>query len=227
MIAVLLSSGSWGSSLHKDLDRQNSTAGSSSASRTPVSPRARLLAAGKTLFAENGYEATSTSSIAKKARTSESQLVRYFGGKAGLLEAIFDMSWTRLNEIVGSKVIAATTGREAILAVLQAVTDAFQRDEELGIIFLFEGRRIRGTEHEVFISDGFVRFRELTSMLIQRGLSDGSLKKELPEAALISALIGCAEGMIRDVLVVRRTGKLDPFPSEDIPKIFTAILEGL
>ena len=50
--------------------------------------RARLVVAGKILFAKLGYENTPTSSVAREARTSESQLMRHFGGKAGLLEAI-------------------------------------------------------------------------------------------------------------------------------------------
>lgn len=192
-----------------------------------ISPRERLLAAGKALFAENGFEATSTSSIAGRAGTSESQLVRYFGGKAGLLEAIFNLSWSRLNQRIGSKVVAAPTGRDALLLVLETVTDAFHRDEELGIIFLFEGRRIRGSEHEVFISEGFLKFRELIEALIHRGLADGSFNKQLPEAALASALIGCAEGMIRERLIARRAGEPDRYSREDIREIFEAIIEGL
>lgn len=202
-----------------------------SARRAPATdaarPRDRLLAAGKALFAENGFEATSTSSIASRAGTSESQLVRYFGSKAGLLEEIFNTSWSRLNEAISAKVIAATTGREALLVVLETVIDAFQSDEELGIIFFFEGRRIRGAEHEVFISEGFLSFRILLTTLLERGRADGSLKKHLPEAALVSALIGCAEGMIRDRLIAKRSGGLDSFPSGDISEIVSAILEGL
>ena len=58
--------------------------------RTPDNSRARLLAAGKSLFARLGYEFTSTATIARDAGTSESQLIRYFGSKAGLLETIFE-----------------------------------------------------------------------------------------------------------------------------------------
>jgi AcrR family transcriptional regulator len=192
-----------------------------------MSAHDRLLAAGKTLFAENGYEATSTSSIASEAGTSESQLVRYFGGKAGLLEAIFNAGWGRLNQSIGSKVISASTGREAILVVLQTMSDAFHSDRELAKIFLFEGRRIRGAEHEVFISEGFVRFRELLHKLIKRGLADGSFKKKLPEAVVVSALIGCAEGMIRDRIVAEDSGRLEDFSTGDIAKTVSAILEGL
>jgi Bacterial regulatory proteins, tetR family len=38
----------------------------------------RLLAAGRKLFAQHGYEQASTAAIAREAGTSESQLVRYF-----------------------------------------------------------------------------------------------------------------------------------------------------
>lgn len=196
-------------------------------SERKMNPHDRLLAAGKTLFAENGYEATSTSSIASGAGTSESQLVRYFGSKAGLLEAIFNEGWGRLNQNVGSKVISASTGREAILVVLQTMSEAFHRDRELAKIFLFEGRRIRGAEHEVFISEGFVRFHELLQKLILRGLADGSFKKKLPEAVVVSALIGCAEGMIRDRMVAEDSGKFESYSTGDIASTVSAMLEGL
>ncbi|NND43677.1 MAG: TetR/AcrR family transcriptional regulator, partial [Xanthomonadales bacterium] len=189
-------------------------------------PRERLLAAGKQLFSENGYEATSTSSIASQAGTSESQLMRYFGGKAGLLEEIFNVGWVSLNDVIKSQVIAAPTGRDAILAVLETLNHAFHNDEALARIYLFEGRRIRGVEHEVFISEGFLRFRELIHALIQRGLGDGSFEKNLPEAALVSALIGCAEGMIRDQLLARRTGEIADFSAKDIRAVVSAILGG-
>lgn len=192
-----------------------------------LSPRDRLLAAGKSLFAENGYEATSTSSIASTAGTSESQLVRYFGGKAGLLEEIFNTGWAHLNESIGPRVLAASTGREAILIIMESMWAVFNDDDDLAQIFLFEGRRIRGAEHEVFVSEGFIRFRELIRQLIRRGQADGSFRQKLPEEALVSALIGCAEGMIRDRLVAKRTGKLEPLSADDIQQVVAVILERL
>ena len=58
--------------------------------------RTRLLLSARKLFAENGYESTSTASIARMAGTSESQLIKHFGGKAGLLDSIFVEGWTTL-----------------------------------------------------------------------------------------------------------------------------------
>src|SRR5215470_15783030 len=68
----------------------------------PLPPKSsahdRILLAGKQFFAEHGYENTSTVSIARAAQTSESQIVKHFGSKEGLLEAIFASGWGRIAE---------------------------------------------------------------------------------------------------------------------------------
>ena len=53
-----------------------------------ISSHDRILLAGKHLFAQNGFENTSTVAIAREAGTSESQLMKHFGSKQGLLIAI-------------------------------------------------------------------------------------------------------------------------------------------
>ena len=62
----------------------------------------RILKAGKLLFAEAGFENTSTISIARMAQTSESQLIKHFGSKEGLLEAIFEHGWNHIAEAFGA-----------------------------------------------------------------------------------------------------------------------------
>src|ERR1700750_1156564 len=61
-----------------------------------LSSRDRLFFAGKELFAKNGFENTSTVAIARQAGTSESQLMKHFGSKQGLLFAILDQGWTAI-----------------------------------------------------------------------------------------------------------------------------------
>ena len=187
--------------------------------------RARLLAAGKELFAREGYEQASTASIAKAAGTSESQLVRYFGGKAGLLEAIFNESWTPLNDEVQRLIAGAPHAREAVLGVLSTVIKAFGADPDLAVLFLFEGRRIRGGA-EVVLSRGFVQFNELVRTLIHRGQQDGSFRREFSDAALTAAVMGAAEGMMRDRLLAERAGNR-PFAEREIRRVFAAVLSGV
>src|SRR5687768_6255605 len=155
----------------------------------------RLLNAGKTLFARHGYEQTSTAAIAREAGSSESQLIRYFGGKAGLLEAIFNDSWSTLNEYVQQHVQQSAHGREAIVRILSVMIQAFSRDHDIAFLFLFEGRRMRGGSHEVLLSKGFVQFLQVIDMLIERGRDDGSFRTDIHPKVLCSAMLGCAEGM--------------------------------
>lgn len=54
-----------------------------------------LLAAARKVFAEVGYDAATTRSIAERAGCSESLIHRYFGGKDGLLRAVLDAEPTR------------------------------------------------------------------------------------------------------------------------------------
>jgi len=160
--------------------------------------RRRLLESGKALFARFGFEQTSTAIIAREAGTSESQLVRYYKGKAGLLEAIFNDCWAALNQHVQGVVVAATDAREALAGVLETVTEAFGRDADLAYLLLFEGRRIRGGSSEI-VSD----------------------------EAIASALLGATEAMIRDRLVAQRAGKPSPYTDQEIRAIFFALLIGL
>ena len=75
------------------------------------SSRDRLLQAAKRLIAAHGYDQTATSTIARQEGTSESQLMRYFGGKIGLLEAVFDSAWLDLDEKTRQAVGRRTTSR--------------------------------------------------------------------------------------------------------------------
>ncbi len=62
-----------------------------------ASSRNRMLAAALSLIARQGYAQTSTAHVARQAGTSESQLIKHFGSKEGLLAALFDMAWANLN----------------------------------------------------------------------------------------------------------------------------------
>jgi AcrR family transcriptional regulator len=190
------------------------------------SSRTRLLAAGKGLFARFGYEHTATSAIAREAGTSESQLIRYFGGKAGLLEAIFDEHWKPLNGRIHDVLTDAPDGRAAVVAVLSTILTVFERDEELATIFLFEGRRIRGDSHDVKLSSGFLEFSNVVHRLIKRGQKDGSFAPAFDATAIAAALMGAVEGMVRERVLARRGGSARSFSDKQVQRIFAAMLDG-
>jgi hypothetical protein len=104
--------------------------------------------------------------------------------------------------------------------------EAFSHDHDLAFLFLFEGRRIRQT-HDVQLSKGYLQFTNTFCEIIQAGQKDGSLRADLNEQAISAALMGAAEGMIRDRFVAERGGKPNPFSEDDIRKVFTALVQAV
>ena len=85
------------------------------ASLPSLSSHDRILMAGKHLFAHNGYENTSTVAISREAGTSESQMMKHFGSKQGLLTAIFDRGWVAIAERIQAAVKKAGVVAKPIL----------------------------------------------------------------------------------------------------------------
>lgn len=189
------------------------------------SSRDRLLRAAKHLFAQQGYEQTATSAIAREAGTSESQLMRYFGGKVGLLDALFHDAWRELNARVQNSIEKSESAHQAIVTVLQTIASAFARDSELATLFLFEGRRLRGDEPRVRISPGFFAFSDLTRGLVRKAQTAREIDPQLDPTAVTSALIGAAEALIRDRLLARVIGSR-AFAEREIARTLEAMLSG-
>src|SRR5438093_12550876 len=98
--------------------------------------RDRILHVAKMLFAQRGYEHASTSSIARQAGTSESQLMKHFGSKAGLLEAIFSDAWTGIAErarLAGQEIKSPQQKLQAFSGMVLAAMDS---DPELKMLML-------------------------------------------------------------------------------------------
>jgi AcrR family transcriptional regulator len=193
--------------------------------RHHASSRERLLEAAKRLFAAQGYEQSATSAIARQAGTSESQLMRYFGGKVGLLEALFEEAWTHLNERVDKAISSTDDPRQGVLEAIHAVVSVLARDTDLATLLLFEGRRVRGDEPRIRLSRGFVHFADRIRTLVQRGQAARELNPALDANAITSALLGATEALIRDRLLAR-SGAARGFRERDIERTLEGMLDG-
>ena len=187
--------------------------------------RERLLQAAKRLFAAQGYEQTATSAIAREAGTSESQLMRYFGGKVGLLQALFDAAWIDLNARVKRATEAAPSNRDSILSALQTVSGVLARDPDLATLFLFEGRRLRGPRPRVHVSKGSIAFAELLKGGVRKAQTAREINPALDAGAITSSLIGAAEALIRDRLFSRSVGSRG-FAEREFRRTLEAMLDG-
>lgn len=181
--------------------------------------RRRLLDAGRMLFARNGFEQTSTAAIAREAGTSESQLVRNYESKAGLLQSILNESWRPLNHQLQTVIAGAATAGEAMVALVETFLQAFRESPEMEFLLLFEGHRGR--------TEGFAEFQELLRMVIRRGHRDGTFDDRFHDDAVAFALIGAAGALLRERSEARRSGRPEPFTEADVRGVFNGVVAGL
>jgi AcrR family transcriptional regulator len=190
-----------------------------------LSSHDRILQAGRELFAEDGYENTTTSAIARKAGTSESQLIKHFGSKEGLLEAIYDQAWQGFSH--GLRHIQET--QSSPLGKLQGVTElmigALERDREISTLMLLEGRRIRKHGHQVLLTSGFQQVLAVVDSLLEEMREAGQLRRDLHPQAVRSALIGAFEGLLRDRLLAERVDYPARYDGTELRTVYRAVLE--
>jgi AcrR family transcriptional regulator len=195
--------------------------------RQELSSHDRLLESARSLFSSDGYENTTTSAIARQAGTSESQLIKHFGSKEGLLEAIFGGVWGRLRPALEQAAAQAGSPTAQLLALSELMIRATERDEKLATLLFLEGRRIRRHGRVVILTGGFLQLVELIDRVLLAMREAGELKPGLHLQAVRSALIGSLEGMLRDQLLAKRVGYPATFTADDLRASYQAVLDGV
>ena len=185
--------------------------------------RERMLQVAKQLFAERGYENTSTVAIARAAGSSESQLMKHFGSKEGLLESVFDQGWSILTERLGD-LDSLRDGRQKIEQLVGAMLVALEADPVLKDLLLLEGRRIRKEGHMILMTRGFLQIVGTLDRILNEMRKQGELGPGLNPQAVRSALIGSVEGMLRDQVLAKRTGYPAAYSLEEVREIFRRAL---
>ena len=186
----------------------------------------RILQAGKALFATRGYEKASTVAIARLAGTSESQLMKHFGSKEGLLEAIFDTSWERLSTHFAA-LQKMKSPREKLYSLLETFLNALEGDPATKELMLLEGRRVRKEGNLVVLTRGYLQFVQLVDSILGELKTAGELNPKLDVEAVRSAAIGLLEGMLRDQVLARRMEYPAHFNSEQIRLVFGSFLSAV
>jgi AcrR family transcriptional regulator len=186
--------------------------------------RERLLLSGRKLFSENGYESTSTASIARLAGTSESQLIKHFGGKAGLLDQIFSNGWTGLGAWFRERLAENSPPAERLKAIPRLTFEALAQDPELRELLLLEGRRIRKEGKTSVLTDGFKGLSDLVGATLEEMRAAGQIRHGLNVHAISAALIGLTEGALRDQLLTERAGRPEQFTVENVGSLTDALI---
>jgi AcrR family transcriptional regulator len=197
---------------------------SSKRRRSTLPSHDRIREAAKRLFAERGYEGTSTAEICRVAGTSQSQLVKHFGDKQGLLKAVLEHAWEQINPTVQIATEALSEPREKLKVLTEIMLNVLVNDRELRTIFLLEGRRLRGDGHRVVLVPGYLEFVGLLDSIL-KGMSEREeLLPGINPAAMRTGLMGAFEGLLRDQLLSNLSKFPAPYDDNEIRRLFYAFL---
>ena len=189
-----------------------------------ASSRDRLREGAKALFAERGYEATTTAAICRLAGTSQSQLIKHFTNKQGVLEAIFEYAWEQLNPAVQLAIERNPSPTHKLKTVVDMALSFLQKDRDLRTIFLLEGRRIRGDGHMVVLVPGFLDFIKTLDGVLKEMNARGELVPNVHPQAVRSVLMGAFEGLLRDQMLARSSRFPAAYSEADFAAVFSTFL---
>jgi AcrR family transcriptional regulator len=184
----------------------------------------RLREAAKDLFGERGFEDTTTAAICRLAGTSQSQLIKHFNNKLGLLEAVFEFAWEQINPAIRLATERISSPTDKLKIVVDMMLTFLERDRPLRTLFLLEGRRIRGDGHMIVLTPGFLEFIKFLDGVLKEMQAKGELAPCIHLQALRSGLMGAIEGLLRDQYLARATRYPATFSEADSRVIFSTIL---
>src|SRR5207245_1661700 len=104
-----------------------------------ASSRDRIREGAKALFAERGYEATTTAAICRLAGTSQSQLIKHFTNKQGVLEAIFEYAWEQINPAIRLAIEKIPSPTDKLKIMIDMVLSFWRRTGSYGPYFYSKG----------------------------------------------------------------------------------------
>jgi AcrR family transcriptional regulator len=180
--------------------------------------RDALIAAARKLFAERGYDAVGTEEIVRAAGVTRGALYHHFGGKAQLLEAVYERLEAESTERVARVVLGSEL--ESPLAAMRAGIEAFL-DEcsqlELQRIGLHDAPAVLGWERwrEIAAANGL----GLIEASLSAGIEAGEIR-QLPVTPTAHLLLGALD---EAAMLVARSA--DPDTRAEVTVVLLALLE--
>ena len=134
--------------------------------------RGALMAAGRRLFAEHGYDGVSAEQIVRAAGVTRGALYHHFGGKAELLDAVYDQLEREMTERIARVVLGSEL--ESPMEAMRAGISAFLEEcaqPEVRQIVLTDAPAVLGWERwrEIAAANGLGLIEASLSAAIEAG----------------------------------------------------------
>lgn len=182
--------------------------------------RNALIAAGRRLFTEKGYDGVAAEEIVRQAGVTRGALYHHFGGKAELLEAVYERLEAESTERVARVVLGSELDSplEAMMAGVEAFLDECA-EPELQRIALHDAPAVLGWDRwrEIAAANGLGLIEASLTAAIEAGEI-----RELPVKPTAHLLLGALD---EAAMLVARSD--DPSSRVEVTQVLAALLDSL
>lgn len=148
--------------------------------------RARLLAAGRHLFGQRGYDGASVRAITREARANLGAITYHFGTKRELYGAVLEQGLRPLAARVQDAARSQGTALERTLRVVEAYFEHFQAHPDLPHLLMQEVAA--GKQPPPVVLDILRTVKQAIAGLQVEGASDGSIRPGHPVLTALSVV---------------------------------------
>ena len=179
---------------------------------TPKS-RERLLAAATELFAEHGFEKATVAAVARRAHTSQSQLLKHFGDKNGLLAAVLRGGWQQLNFAIRLAIARIPSAADQLSLILDMLLSYLEANKAFSQVLLRDGDRL------IELDGGLREFTEILDGVFEWMLATSESPSRVSPHALRVGLTGALRAMLRERALLRQGASA--FSENEIRLVFS------
>ncbi|WP_228412757.1 MULTISPECIES: TetR/AcrR family transcriptional regulator [unclassified Chryseobacterium] len=156
-----------------------------------ISKEENILFAAEKLFAEKGFEGTSTREIAKAANVNISMISYYFGSKEKLYEKLVEYRM-REGQFFSKDILERTDMNEweKIVKIIDQFSDRIKNQKCFYRIMQREQLHAENPQILEFLKETKIGFISMYSQLLERGLKNGIFTKNPPIYLLHSTVSG-------------------------------------
>lgn len=165
--------------------------------------RRSLLQAACQVFGERGFEQATMDAIAETAQVAKGTVYLYYPSKRAIYDAVFAAGMSEIERLIGDRVAAAATAREAISGFVTVRTEYFQQHPDFFRVYVAEFARqvAAGADERSGCQLALDRQTRALQRVMEKAVANGEVRAVDPETAAL-AVFDMSKGLVGRRLVI-------------------------
>ena len=170
--------------------------------------RRSILDAACHVFGDKGFELATVEAVAEAARVAKGTVYLYYPSKQAIYDAVFSTGMAEMERLIGERVAAADSARDAIAGFVTVRSEYFQQHPDFFRIYVAEfARQVTGPPDRGACQLALDRQTRALQKVMEKAVASGEVREIDPESAAL-AVFDMSKGLIGRRLLLGNRGAL-------------------